>query len=113
MRNPVLQDTLTFETFTPEEVLKRAVKFEQSKQTTQAFQKSGNGSTGVGQLRETQMKIKQEPIMAVGNKNSNFRRQNKNQSQKRWNDNKSTNPRSGQKPCKRCGKSFGPGNLKN
>ena len=25
------------------------------------------------------MKIKQDPIMAVGNKNSNFRRQNKNQ----------------------------------
>ena len=87
MRNAVLQDTLTFETFTPDEVLKRAVKFEQSKQTTQAFQKSGNGSTGVGQLRETQMKIKQDPIMAVGNKNSNFRRQNKNQSRRRQNKN--------------------------
>ena len=30
MRNVVLQDTLTFETFSPEEVLKRALKFEQS-----------------------------------------------------------------------------------
>ena len=83
MKNKVLQDTLTFETFTPDEVLKRAIKFEQSKQTNQAFQKSGNGSTGVGQLRETQIKIKQEPIMAVCNKNSNYRRQNKSQSQKR------------------------------
>ena len=51
--------------------------------------------------------------MAVGNKNSDFRRQNRNQSQKRWNDNQSTNPRSDQKPCTRCGKSFGPGHLKN
>ena len=34
IKNVVLQDTLTFETFTPEEVLKRALKFEQSKQTT-------------------------------------------------------------------------------
>ena len=30
MRNVVLQDTLIFETFSPEEVLKRAIKFEQS-----------------------------------------------------------------------------------
>ena len=90
MKNTALQDTLTFETFTPDEVLKRSNKFEQSKQTTQAFQKSGNGSSGVGQLREPQIKIKQEPIMAVGNRNSIYKRQNKNQSQKRWNDNKST-----------------------
>ena len=39
IKNTALQDTLTFETFTPEEVLKRAIKFKQSKQTTQAFQK--------------------------------------------------------------------------
>ena len=38
-RSPALQDTLTFETIPPDEVLKRALKFEQSKQTTQAFQK--------------------------------------------------------------------------
>ena len=37
MKNVVPQDTLTFETFSPEEVLKRAIKFEHSKQTTQAF----------------------------------------------------------------------------
>ena len=69
MKNTASQETLTFETFTPDEVLKRAIKFEQSKQTTQAFQKSENGSSGAGQLREPQIKIKQEPIMAVGNRN--------------------------------------------
>ena len=37
MKNTVLQDTMTFENFTPDEVLKRAIKFEQSKQTTQRF----------------------------------------------------------------------------
>ena len=62
MKNTVLQDTLTFETFTPDEVFKRAIKFEQSKQTTQAFQKSGNESTGVGQLRETQIKKKNKNL---------------------------------------------------
>ena len=40
MKNLTLQDTLTFETLAPEEVLKRAIKFEQSKLTTMAFQKS-------------------------------------------------------------------------
>ena len=88
MRNTALQDTLTFETFTPDEVLKRAIKFEHSKQTTRAFQRAGSGSSGVGQLRTPQIKIKQEPIMAVGNKNSNYKRQNKTQTQKRWADNK-------------------------
>ena len=34
IRNPALQDTLTFETLSPDEVLKRAIKFEQSKQST-------------------------------------------------------------------------------
>ena len=48
MRNVVLQDTLTFETFSPEEVLKRAIKFEQSKQTTQAFQKSSTSTNNSG-----------------------------------------------------------------
>ena len=113
MKNTALQDTLTFETFTPDEVLKRAIKIEQSKQTTQAFQKSGSGSSGVGQLRDPQIKIKQEPIMAVGNRNSNYKRQNKNQTQKRWTENKSTNSRSDQKTCTRCGKFFGSGHLKN
>ena len=48
MRNVVLQDTLTFETFTPEEVLKRAIKFEQSKQTTKIFQRSSTNTTNTG-----------------------------------------------------------------
>ena len=113
MKNTALQDTLTFETFTPDEVLKRALKFEKSKQTTQPFQKSGSGSSGVGQLRDPQTKIKQELIMAVGNRNSNYKRQNKNQTQKRWTENKRTNSRSDQKPCNRCGKFFGPGHLEN
>ena len=39
MRNVVLQHMLTFETFTPEEVLKRAIKFEQTKQTHKHFEK--------------------------------------------------------------------------
>ena len=34
IKNTALQDTLTFETFAPDEVLKRAIKFERSKQTT-------------------------------------------------------------------------------
>ena len=76
IKNVVLQDTLTFETFTPEEVLKRALKFEQSKQTTQAFQKSKTMTAGAGQAHGT-MKIKQEPIMNVGNKSTNSRRQSR------------------------------------
>ena len=39
-RNAVLQDTLTFKTLSMEEILKRVLKFEQIKQTTQAIQKT-------------------------------------------------------------------------
>ena len=39
MKNVVLQDTLTFETFSPGEVLKRALKFEQSKQDNSGISK--------------------------------------------------------------------------
>ena len=91
MKNTTLQDTLTFETFTPDEVLKRAIKFEQSKQTTQAFQKSVVGSSMGGGLFEPQTKIKQEPFMAVGNKNQNYKRSNRDQFKKKWNDNKDKN----------------------
>ena len=77
MKNTALQDTLTFETFTPDEVLKQAIKFEQSKQTTQAFQKSVVGSSRGRKLFEPQTKIKQEPIMAVGSKNQNYKRSKK------------------------------------
>ena len=79
MKNTALQDTLTFESFTPNEVLKRAIKLKQSKQTTQAFPKSVVGSLIGGNLFEPQTKIKQEPIMAVGNKNQNYKRSNRDQ----------------------------------
>ena len=58
IKNTALQDTLTFETFAPDEVLKRAIKFEQSKQTTQAFQKSVGGSSSGGQFSGSRIKIK-------------------------------------------------------
>ena len=91
MKNTALQDTLIFETFTPDEVLKRAIKFQQSKQTTQAFQKSVVGSSMGGKIFEPQTKIKQEPIMAVGNKNQNYKRANRDQFKKKWNDTKDKN----------------------
>ena len=49
MKKASLQDTLTFETFTADEVLKRTIKFEQSKQATQTIHKSVTGNTSVGQ----------------------------------------------------------------
>ena len=67
MPNVVLQDTLSFETFSPEEVLMRAIKIEQSKQTTQAFQKSSTSTNNSGLFSSSQMKMKQEPVMAIGN----------------------------------------------
>ena len=51
--------------------------------------------------------------MAVENRNSNYQRQNKTQTQKRWTENKNTNFKSDQKTCTRCGKFFGQGHLKN
>ena len=63
MENTALQDTLTFETFAPDEVLKRAIKFEQSKQTTQAFQKSVVGSSSGGQFSGSQIKIRAEKFV--------------------------------------------------
>ena len=74
MRSPALQDTLTFETLPPEEVLKPAIKFEQSKQSTQAFQKSTLGTAQTITQTGSQIKIKQEPILAVGNRNQNSRK---------------------------------------
>ena len=68
MNITVLQDTLTFETFRPDEVLKRALEFEQSKQTTQAFQKSYANTASAGNFIGSQVKIKQEPTMEVGNR---------------------------------------------
>ena len=90
MRNVVLQDTLTFETFSPEEVLTRAIKFEQSKQTTQAFQKSSTSTNNSRLFSNSQMKIKQEPVMAIGNKGYNSRRQGQNQNRRKQYDNRNT-----------------------
>ena len=112
MKNTTLQDTLAFETFTPDEELKRAIKFEQSKQRTQAFQKSVTGNTSVGQFPGPQFKIKQEPIMTVRNRNSNYKRPNRDQSKKKWNDNRNANSRTDKKPCTRCASTFGVGHLK-
>ena len=90
MRNVVLQDTLTFEIFSPEEVLKRAIKLEQSKQTTQAFQKSSTSTNNSGLILNSQMKIKQEPVMAIGNKGYNSKRQGQNQNRRKQYENRNT-----------------------
>ena len=97
MKKTALQDTLTFETFAPDEVLKQAINFEQSKQTTQAFQKLVVGSSNGGQLSGPQIKIKQEPNMAFGNKTQNYRRSNRDQFKKKCNDNKDTKIRTEKK----------------
>ena len=114
MRNVVLQDTLTFETISPEEVLKRAIKFEQSKETTQAFQKSSTSTNNSGLFSNSQKKIKQEPVMAIGNKGYNSKRQSENQNRRKQYENKNTPGSKGdQKQCTRCGRVFGEGHLKN
>ena len=77
MKNTVLQDSLTFETFTPDEVLKRALKFEQDKQTTQDFQKSYANTANARNLPGWQVKKKQELNMEVGKRGGNKRRPNK------------------------------------
>ena len=110
MKNVVLQDTLTFETFAPEEVLQRAIKFEHSKQTTQAFQKSSSSVNNSGLFPNTQIKIKQEPIMAIGNKGYNSNRQNQNRRKQYENTQKA---KGDHKQCTRCGRAFGENHLKN
>ena len=59
MKNTVLHDTLSLETFSPIEVLERALKFQQSKQKIQAFQKSLAATASAGQFAGSQVKIKQ------------------------------------------------------
>ena len=76
MKNMRLQDTLTFETLDPEEVLKRAIKFEHSKLTTMAFQKTNAVATvGTGNNYNSGVRIKQEPVMAVRNSTGNTKNQ--------------------------------------
>ena len=111
MKKVVLQGgTLTFETFSPEEVLKRALKFEQSKQTTQAFQKTNATTASTAQVNGT-MKIKQEPIMSIGNKNAYGRRQPNNMYKKKSSDRKEGKNLTDTKTCTRCGRLFGEGHL--
>ena len=77
MKNMTLQDTLTFETLDPEEVLKRAIKFEHSKLTTMAFQKTNAAVTGGSSNNYTSgVRIKQEPVMAVRNLSGTTKNQN-------------------------------------
>ena len=111
MKNVALQDTLTFETFSPEEVLKRALKFEQSKQTTQAFQKTNATTANTVQVNGA-AKIKQEPIMSIGNKYASGRRQQNNGYRKKFTDRKEGRNFSDSKTCTRCGRIFGEGHLK-
>ena len=111
MKNVVLQDTLTFETFSPEEVLKRALKFEQSKQTTQAFQKTNATTASTVQVNGA-AKIKQEPIMSIGNKNASGRRQANSGYKKKIADRKEGRSFADSKTCTRCGRIFGEGHLK-
>ena len=113
MKNNELQDTLTFETFTSDEVPKRAIKFEQSKQTTQAHQKSVTGNTKIGQFNGPQIKLKREPIMSVGNKGQNYKRPNRDQFRKKTNEQRNTKFRQEQKQCTRCGRIFREVYLKN
>ena len=62
IKNMTLQDTLTFETLDPEEVLKRAIKFEHSNLTTMTFQKMNAAATGgTSQNYTSGVRIKQEP----------------------------------------------------
>ena len=115
MRSPALQDTLTFETVPPDEVWKRAIKLEQSKQSTQAFQKSTLGTAQAVTQSSSQIKIKQEPIMAVGNRNQNNKRPYRERNRRKKPDSRAPNKYNtdDRKQCNRCGKPFVDGHLKN
>ena len=84
MKNMTLQDTLIFETLDPDEVLKNAIKFEHSKLTTIAFQKtSAAAAVGAGNNYNSGVKMKQEPVMVARNstgstKNQQYKRKPKN-----------------------------------
>ena len=116
MRSPALQDTLTFETLPPEEVLKRAIKFEQSKQSTQAFQKTTLGTAQATTQAGPQIKIKQEPILVVGNRNQNTRKPYRERNRRKQQEGRglsNNNNAEDRKPCNRCGRPFVDGHLKN
>ena len=93
MKNMTLQDTLTFETLDPEKVLKRAIKFEHSKLTTMAFQKTNAAATGgTSNNYNSGVRIKQEPVMAVRNSTGTKNNQcNKRETNKPQNSNGNSN----------------------
>ena len=75
MKNMTLQDTLTFETLDPEEVLKRAIKFEHCKLTTMAIEKTNAAATGgTSSNYNSGVRIKQEQLMAVRNSTGNTKK---------------------------------------
>ena len=88
-----LQGTLTIETLDPEEVLKRAIKFEHSKLTTMAFQRTNAAATvGTDNNYNSAVRIKQEPVMAVRNSTVNTKNQQyKREANKRQNINGNSN----------------------
>ena len=66
MKNMTFQDTPTFETLYPEEVLKRAIKFEHSKLTRMAFQNTSAEAGGTSNNYNSGVRIKQEPVWPSG-----------------------------------------------
>ena len=84
-RNADLQDTLIFETLSPDEVLKRALKFTEGstesteiEQTNSTSVPNSNATTAsASQFAGSQIKIKQEPVIAVGKRNQNSRSTNR------------------------------------
>ena len=78
---------------------------------TQALQKSYTASAG--NFISSQVKIKQEAILEVGNKGKSNRRQYREPYKRKTNNVRSnTKPQSDRKPRRRCGKTFGEGHLK-
>ena len=84
MKNMTLQDTLTFETLEPEEVLERAIKLEHSKLTTMAFQKTKAAKVaGTSTNYTSGVKMNQKPVMAVRNSKNTRKQQHKKKNNKR------------------------------
>ena len=96
-----LQDNLTFETLDQEEVLYRAIKFDYSKLTTMAFQKTNAAATGgTSNNYNSGVRINQEPVMAVRNATGNTKnQQHKRETNKGQNNNRNSNATT--KPCNR------------
>ena len=94
MKNMTLQDTLTFETLAPEEVIREAYKLKHSKITTMAFQKKVAG-----------MKFKKEPVMTVRTSNGSARKQPvKREYNRRQKNNRSATSSGQTKPFNSCGR---------